>query len=340
MTCPGCEAWRTGITLKVPDSDAESVRRSLASARSVQWLDATSVLMPPDVFVARAAYWQAFFDTHAWRVEWGGPDGADGAARPFDAFVGGLPSLWVDELLARRAIRMAMQPIVDLTKRTVVACEMLVRATASDGSFISPHALFEAAREQSRLFALDRACRIEAIATASRLPADWDVFVNFVPTAIYVPEHCLQSTFAAAERHAVHPSRLVFEVVETERVDDVAHLRDILAFYRRKGVRYALDDFGEGYSDEHMLRAISPDVVKLDRQFVDHVDRDPAKRRVAEGLARVARSLDIRLLAEGVERPEEAMALLELGYEWQQGYLYARPSLEVPDGSIAWLPRA
>jgi len=45
-------------------------------------------------------------------------------------------------------------------------------------------------------------------------------------------------------------------------------------------------------------------------------------------------------LAEGVERPEEAMALLELGYEWQQGYLYARPSLEVPDGSIAWLPRA
>ncbi|WP_231862901.1 EAL domain-containing protein [Alicyclobacillus mali (ex Roth et al. 2021)] len=80
--------------------------------------------------------------------------------------------------------------------------------------------------------------------------------------------------------------------------------------------------------------------MKLDRQFVDHVDRDPAKRRVAQGLAEMAQSLGIRLLAEGVERPEEAMALLDLGYTWQQGYLYARPSLEVPDGSVAWLPRA
>jgi len=340
MSCPGCEVGQGGVTLKVPEEDVEGVLRSLASARAVRWSGASTVSMPPDVFVARATYWQAFFDTSSWRVGLTGPDGADAPDRPFDAFVEELPSVWIDELLARRGIQMAMQPIVDLTKGSVVACEMLVRATAPDGSFVSPHALFEAAREQSRLFALDRACRIEAIAAARRLPADWDVFVNFIPTAIYVPEHCLQSTFAAAERHAVHPSRLVFEVVETERVDDVAHLRAILAFYRAKGVRYALDDFGEGYSDENMLRAISPDVVKLDRQFVDHVDLDPAKRRVAEGLARVAQSLDIRLLAEGVERPEEAKALLELGYTWQQGYLYARPSLEVPDGSIAWLPRA
>ncbi|WP_367306600.1 EAL domain-containing protein [Alicyclobacillus acidocaldarius] len=57
-----------------------------------------------------------------------------------------------------------------------------------------------------------------------------------------------------------------------------------------------------------------------------------------EGLADVARSLNIRLLAEGVERPEEARALLDLGYLWQQGYLYAWPSLEAPDGSLGWLP--
>ncbi|SIT03396.1 EAL domain-containing protein [Alicyclobacillus vulcanalis] len=340
MECPGCSVSQGGIRLQVGPADAEGVRRSLASARSVHWSDDTTVHMPPDVFAARAAYWREVFDTRAWRVRSGEADGSGAPEQAFDAFVEGLPPVWIDELLARGAIRMAMQPIVDLTRGAIVACEMLVRAQAQDGSWISPGALFDAARDQARLFALDRACRIEAISSASRLPKDWDVFVNFIPTSIYVPEHCLRSTFAAADRHAVAHARLVFEVVETERVDDVEHLRAILSFYRRRGVRYALDDFGEGYSDERMLRALQPDVVKLDRRFVDHVAVDRDKQRVAEGLARVARSLGIKLLAEGVERPEDATKLLELGYTWQQGYLYARPTLEPPREPLGWLPGA
>ncbi|EJY55732.1 diguanylate phosphodiesterase [Alicyclobacillus hesperidum URH17-3-68] len=337
MSCEACAASPVRVVLRIPESDLTAVRASLGNNAGEIWLGGGMMSLPPEAVTARIRYWQEFFDTSLWAAGLGNNRGlGTEELQPFDVWAQGLPPVWLDELLARGGLRMAIQPIVDVGSGSIVACEMLVRAVSAAGDFISPGALFQAARDQSRLFALDRACRIEAIAAATQLPSDWYVFINFVPTSIYVPEHCLRSTVEATRKHGLAKSRLVFEVVETELVEDLEHLRRILDFYRREGWQYALDDFGEGYSDETMLRAIQPDVVKLDRQFVDHVDADPAKRRVAEGLAQVAKSLGVRLLAEGVERPQEALLLRDLGYLWQQGYLYGRPTFDVPVEHINW----
>lgn len=94
------------------------------------------------------------------------------------------------------------------------------------------------------------------------------VFINFIPTSIYSPQFCLKSTIQLAHELHIDPAQLVFEVVETEKVDDIEHLKTILAYYRDRGFEYALDDVGEGYSTLEMLAELKPKYMKLDMKYV------------------------------------------------------------------------
>ena len=100
------------------------------------------------------------------------------------------------------------------------------------------------------------------------------VFINFIPTSIYSPEHCLKSTVQLARFLGIDPSHFVFEVVETEQVDDLEHLKKILQYYKEKGFQYALDDVGEGFSTIELLEELSPHYMKLDMKFVQGVATD------------------------------------------------------------------
>jgi EAL domain-containing protein (putative c-di-GMP-specific phosphodiesterase class I) len=153
------------------------------------------------------------------------------------------------------------------------------------------------------------------------------VFVNFIPTAIYSPEHCLQTTLAEAHKSGVNPHNFVFEVVETDKVDSVEHLENILLFYRKHGFRYALDDVGQGYSTLEMVERLKPDFVKLDMHYVQGVADDIAKQKAALDLLNTARAVGSRPLAEGVETLEDWRWLVEAGYELFQGYLFGKPEL-------------
>jgi EAL domain-containing protein (putative c-di-GMP-specific phosphodiesterase class I) len=177
---------------------------------------------------------------------------------------------------------------------------------------------------------LDRACRIQAIRTADRQSSpDALYFINFIPSGIYVAELCLETTFKALKERRISPSRIVFKVTEPEFVRDLDHLKSILRYYRSHGLRYALDDVGEGHNTLDTLRYLEPDIVKLDRKWVSHVDQDPKKRDVALETLETARNVGATALAEGVERAEEAEVLKAMGYLWQQGYLYGKAS-EIP----------
>jgi EAL domain-containing protein (putative c-di-GMP-specific phosphodiesterase class I) len=151
-------------------------------------------------------------------------------------------------------------------------------------------------------------------------------FINFIPTSIYSPEFCLRSTTELADQLGVDPHRLVFEVVETEQVDDLDHLKKILAYYKEKGFEYALDDVGEGYSTIEMLADLKPNYMKLDMQYVQGVAHDAGKQSVALQFLEKAVEIGSVPLAEGIEERADFDWLKEQGYQLFQGYYFGKPS--------------
>ena len=243
---------------------------------------------------------------------------------PIEALEKVLDVQWIDEVIAKQLMICHYQPIVNGDEQ-VFAYELLARFPKEDGSMIYPSEIFSAAKARGRLYALDRACRMTAVKHAAVIK-EKKAFINFIPTSIYSPEFCLKSTTALAEELDINPVQLVFEVVESEKVEDIEHLTRILTFYREKGFEYALDDVGEGYSTMEMLGDIKPNYMKLDMKYVQGVSNDVKKQAIAEQFLEKAVEVGSTPLAEGIEEREDFEWLEEIGYKLFQGYYFGKPT--------------
>ncbi|TLF53024.1 EAL domain-containing protein [Halomonas urmiana] len=217
---------------------------------------------------------------------------------------------------------MAFQPIVDLQQRNVHAYEALVRGP--DGE---PASQILDQVTEALLYRFDQACRVKAIEQASALGMCERLSINFLPNAVYEPEACIQATLEVSRRVGWPLDKLIFEVVESERIQDHVHLSAIITAYRRMGFRVALDDFGTGHANLDVLTSQRPDKLKIDRQLVMGCDSDPRRQALLRALIGLASSLEVDLIAEGVETPAEARWLYAAGIPLQQGYCFARPAL-------------
>lgn len=231
---------------------------------------------------------------------------------------------WIDDVIKHERLICHYQPIVDVYGK-VFAYEMLSRFQNEDGSTIYPNEIFPAARSRGRLYALDRVCRMTAVKHAAVLNGE-KAFINFIPTSIYSPEFCLRSTTDLANELGVDPKQLVFEVVESEQVGDMDHLKRILSYYKEKGFQYALDDVGEGYSTAEVLAELKPKYMKLDMKYVQGVAEDIEKQAVAMNFLKKALEIDSVPLAEGIEVEEDFAWLKNKGYQLFQGYYFGKPA--------------
>jgi len=241
--------------------------------------------------------------------------------------------LFADEL---RAFRSEYQPIValdDLTAapsgggpalgRRVIGYEALLRADGPNGPIL-PDKLFGAAEQAGWLHVLDRVGRTTALRGAAGWLGEDLLFVNFLPTTIYRPQVCLRTTEQVAREAGLRLDQLVFEVTESERVTDLAHLADVFAYYRERGCKVALDDLGAGYSSLNMLVQLQPDIVKLDKQLVQRLP-DTVSSAVITAVVQITHSYGGQVLAECVETAEQALAARDLGVDLAQGWFFGRP---------------
>ncbi|MEO8359062.1 MAG: EAL domain-containing protein [Vicinamibacteria bacterium] len=238
---------------------------------------------------------------------------------------------WVVDMLREGRIETHFQPIVSFAKPTEpFAYEALLRGLEPDGSLISPTAIFQAARDANVIFQVDRSARLACIAAVVAKHVETNVFVNFTPNSVYDPSFCLRTTVSAVASAGLDPSRFVFEVTESDQVEDVDHLLGILSFYRRNGFRVALDDLGAGYSSLNLLARLRPDFVKLDMQLIRGIDLDPYKAVVVEKLLELARDVGATSVVEGVETEGEWRWARDHGADLAQGFLCARPAALPP----------
>ncbi|MED4022109.1 EAL domain-containing protein [Priestia aryabhattai] len=333
MGCDACLPIRTGYTVSFQQSrDVKKLEKYFKDISQNQWktLGEDMIWMREDIFWSFMDYVHQHLDPrHVWAVEAKQRSPFENLRRmePITAFQKMKDALWIDELIEDKRICSYYQPIVSVDHERVhiVGHEILSRGLEEDGSIIPPFKMFEAAQIRNKTFALDRACRLEAVKNASIIDHQL-IFINFIPTAIYNPEHCLASTFTLIKELNIKPEQIVFEVIETEDVQDIEHLKNILNYYRSHGFKYALDDVGVGYNTLNRLLEVEPDVVKLAFEFTNGVSKNEKQKKVAQEMLAITHKMGAQALAEGVETEEDLKCLIEMGYDLFQGYYFAKPN--------------
>jgi EAL domain-containing protein (putative c-di-GMP-specific phosphodiesterase class I) len=239
-------------------------------------------------------------------------------------------STWLNELLTERRLTSVFQPIVEAAApHRVFGREALLRGVTRQSAVLYPSYIFDVARGCGMLPQVDLAARQAAIDGVLRDGVGERVFINVSPAAVADPLATLDATMRMLALARIEPTRVVFEVVESDRLADVPAFRRALDTYREAGFRVALDDVGAGYSSLNLLHQLRPDFIKLDMELVRGVDADPVKGLIAQKIVEIATQLGIETIAEGIETPEELGWVQASGARYAQGHLIAKPNAPV-----------
>ena len=255
------------------------------------------------------------------------------------------------ERMVRRAldegrIVVEYQPIVDMRTGHAVGAEALVRMRDDEQRLVLPGSFLEVAEETGLLIRIDEVVLADAVKQAAAWRAR--LGAKFTGVAINVTaRHLADSEFRNAvfeqlEANRVPPGDLQIEVTEQVLMEASNSAMTGLRALRDLGVAVGLDDFGTRYSSLAYLRQFPLDFIKIDKSFVDDVVIDPKVRAIAAAIIVLAHALDLIVIAEGVELPNQAQVLMDLGCDRAQGFLYARagPPEDVDSLVLAGLPLA
>ncbi|HEX2139378.1 MAG TPA: EAL domain-containing protein, partial [Woeseiaceae bacterium] len=240
---------------------------------------------------------------------------------------------WLDlEAMLRHAVHdnllnLVFQPKFNLRENRLVGVEALLRWRDEEYGDISPARFVEIAEDSGLIIDLGgwvvrAACR----QLRKWLDRGWRVPVAINCSAKELlhgdPARVIETEAAAA---GVPTSLIEIEITETLLVNDSVAVKGVLESFRQLGCRIALDDFGTGYSSLAYLTRFPPDRIKIDKAFVSDVDRSASDAAIANAILSLARSLDLTVTAEGVERQGQLEWLRARGCHEVQGYLLSKP---------------
>jgi diguanylate cyclase (GGDEF)-like protein/PAS domain S-box-containing protein len=232
--------------------------------------------------------------------------------------------------VAANDLTLAYQPIFDLDTGEIAGYEALLRWEHATRGAISPATFIPVAEDSGLIvalgrWALRRACEdavsFQAIDPNGRQRSmSVNVSARQLQRVAYVEE-----VRDALDSSGLDPDRLVLEITESVMIADVELAIERLTALRELGVQIAVDDFGTGYSSLNYIRLLPIDILKIDRRFIDSVDADDRDGQLTVAIIGLARVLDLRCIAEGVERPAQHERLKALHCDYAQGFLLARP---------------
>jgi len=228
--------------------------------------------------------------------------------------------------IAREELQLQYQPIVELATSRVTGAEALVRWRRGDEA-VPPRAFLAVAEDSGLIVALGEwVLRKVCAQGAAWRAASWDVgvSVNIALRQLNAPHFPAQVAAALAES-GLSPSALTIELSERMLVEDSGLIADRLAELRDLGVQLAIDDFGTGYASLAHLRQLPADIIKIDPSFVSGLGQDPVLTMLTKTIVQVGRDLGMQVVAEGIEQPRQLAELREMGCDYGQGFLVARP---------------
>jgi PAS domain S-box-containing protein len=222
------------------------------------------------------------------------------------------------------------QPIVQLKTGRIIGFEALVRWPRSPEELVFPDSFIGAAEGTGLIIPLGRWILREASRQAQlwrRHPADegLSVTVNVSPRQFAHPGLVSEIREVLSET-ALDPRRLHLELTESVAMADQAKTTQVLTQLKDLGVRICLDDFGTGYSSLSQLQRFPVDILKIDRSFISHMDSDAEARQIARLIIEFAHTVDMEVVAEGIETSVHLDHLRNMACEFGQGYFFSKPA--------------
>ena len=234
------------------------------------------------------------------------------------------------EALRNKQFELHYQPKVDTLTGRVNSAEALIRWRHPQRGLVPPNEFISIADECGLLDAIGEwvlfeACRQAKAWQREGLPS-LRVAVNLAPSQFRLA-NLVDQIRRALEASGLNPQLLEVELTETAVMSDAEESIQILEAISRMGVLVSVDDFGTGYSSMSYLRRFPIDKLKIDRCFVDQMTRRPEDASIVQAIISLAHSLHLKVIAEGVETPEQLALLAELGCDQYQGFHFS-PALE------------
>lgn len=220
-------------------------------------------------------------------------------------------------------MHLSLQPIVNGRLGTVAAVEALARWTSPILGNVPPDSFIAVAERSGLMHDLTLVLLRKALGLVARLPGEIELSFNLSAHDITSPPTML-AIVAMMQRSDVDATRLIFEVTETAVIRDFNAAEHSIRLLRSLGCHVALDDFGTGYSSLSHLHRLPIDRVKIDRSFMPGCKSETG-RNLLRSVRALCTSMEIVCIAEGVETDSQVSILRQLGYEFFQGYHYARP---------------
>lgn len=222
------------------------------------------------------------------------------------------------------------QPIFDLVSRQVVHYEVLLRLQDGENKLIAPGAFLGIAERFGMIRDIDRwvlqkAIQVQAKSMEEEKPVSLAINISGRHFGDFQVLDWIKSYI---KKTGADPSRLIFEITETAAVENITQARFFTDALHDLGCKIALDDFGIGFSSFHYLKHLPVDIVKLDGSFVRNLGYDEFDKVFVKSMSDMAKSLNIKSVAEFVEREETIAILNKLGVDMGQGYHLARPSAD------------
>lgn len=246
---------------------------------------------------------------------------------------------WEEQIrwaLAEDRFELYFQPVVELNVGLITHYEVLLRMRGEDGEMIAPGAFMETAERFGLIRDIDRwvvdyAIKTQANSIKQHKPVSLAINLS---GRHFGNIDMLEFIQKAIQTYGADPKSLMFEVTETEAVENLSKAREFIDALRMIGCKFALDDFGIGFSSFHYLRNLPVDYIKIDGSFVRSLHLDADDRLFVKAIVDLAKGLKIPCIAEFVENAHVVDILIELGVDLGQGYHLAKPHPEFIDGQL------
>ncbi|MCC2864937.1 MAG: EAL domain-containing protein [Clostridiales Family XIII bacterium] len=241
----------------------------------------------------------------------------------------------LNEILTKGLIEYHFQPIVSTTTGEIFAYEALMRANMP--TLRSPNEILSVAKEEGKLSQIESLTvykSFEAFAGHMRsgsIGSNCKLFFNSLPNQGLSPADIKQ----VETLYADYLPLVVFEITEEEHLSKKLQTEKS-KFIQKWGCGLALDDYGSGYNSEKALLDLSPDYIKVDMNIIRSIDQDTNKQEIVHHIVSYGHERNMKIIAEGIESPEEADTVIRLGVDYLQGYYLAKPALlpPKPDPSV------
>lgn len=225
----------------------------------------------------------------------------------------------------------AYQPLIDLKKTSIIGMEALIRWDSPALGQVSPYDFVPIAEENGLIIDIGSWVLQQACTQTKRWHKqgfkDLTISVNISERQLH--NSCLPEEIERIlNKTGLAPEYLELELTESLLVEKVSHAVDMMYWLKDMGIKIAIDDFGTGYSSLSYLKQFPIDTLKIDKSFIHDMVEDSNDAAIVQAIIKLGHSLNLKVLAEGVEMERQKNAIVEYGCDFAQGYFYLAPSTE------------